>query len=402
MDFQPADDTSKCSSSKKDFVVEIERMRRENVGDFNQIGVLSYDEVDLNEEEQEPKPKLLTEVGTKSHQSALVICLVVGLAVIGAAVIIIVVIITMNTREHGRTSQPTQMPQVPTKPSCVFCVERVPQDFPMAGNESIWQLVGNASNHSLFHQLLTLTATDQYLDNVTLFAPTDEAILLLPVPFAFYLSNLFWIYHLETVLSDHIVTEPLTSAQIFRLSELPTISGTSLVVNDTGLTLGDSAKILLADVPAANGFIQVPDRVMLRDDLRQTLADAVEGLHVGQVSTFTIFGDLLNQSGLQDLLLENIPTGLTLMIPTDAAFSSMDPLFLRQLKEHGNLTRRFILYHLVPFNVYQEVIISILQQVNLRSVNGLTWWFTAGRTQTLGISYANTNPIQQSRYAENG
>lgn len=346
-------------------------------------------------------PRLLTQVSTQHSTLRLfaLVCLIASIVVaVAGAIVILVVVVTM--RDNDGALLPTRMPSA--DPSCIYCIQRAPSDFSLNGNESIWQLVENAANHSILAQLLAVTATDQYLDNVTLFAPSDEAFSALPAPYAYYLSNYYWKYHLVTMLSDHIVREPLTSAQIFRVAQLPTVSGSNLDVNDTDHTLGDDAKILLDDIPATNGYVQVPDRVILRDDLRRTLLDSVNRLQKVSSSNFTIFGRLLNSSGVEDLLLSYLPNGMTLLMPTDSAFAALDPLYFSRLNNDPNLKRIFILYNLIPMNIYKNIIVSVVEQINSLSLSGFTVWFSATNPKSPSVAYANTVPIQKSVYAENG
>jgi hypothetical protein len=98
----------------------------------------------------------------------------------------------------------------------------------------------------------------------------------------------------------------------------------------------------------------------------------------------------------------SFPNGLTLLIPTDAAFKKLDSNFLTQLKSNMNLTRDFVAYHLVPVNAYQEVIISVVQQIDFLTLNRLTLWFTATNFNARDVAYANAIPIQYSILSNDG
>jgi uncharacterized surface protein with fasciclin (FAS1) repeats len=348
---------------------------------------------------------------------------VAGISVVVIVVVLIIVPILIVKQAHHDQRQPlyprsnsannSTSSSTDTAPApfslCIYCLNltaNLTSDFSNETNLTIFELLQTGLNHTLLPEFLDYSglATWSETSNITLFAPLDASFEELPLPYQFYQSNFYWIYHLTALLDYHIVIQPLNATQIFRLKQLPAVSGPNITVNETQMTVAENyAKILLADIPATNGYIQIPDRVLLPNDLRRTLITAANELFSSD-PRFSIFGHLFSMSRIEETLSLQLsfPNGLTLLIPTDAAFKKLDSNFLTQLKSNMNLTRDFVAYHLVPVNAYQEVIISVVQQIDFLTLNRLTLWFTATNFNARDVAYANAIPIQYSILSNDG
>jgi uncharacterized surface protein with fasciclin (FAS1) repeats len=96
----------------------------------------------------------------------------------------------------------------------------------------------------------------------TVFAPTDEAFAALP---AGTLEALLADREkLVAVLTYHVVSGRVTSAQVANLSEATTVNGAKVeIMTHDGSVMINDANVVAADVNASNGVIHVLDKVIL-------------------------------------------------------------------------------------------------------------------------------------------
>lgn len=109
-------------------------------------------------------------------------------------------------------------------------------------------------------------------DNLTVFAPTDEAFAALPAGTVETLLKPENKDQLAAILSYHVLPRELTSNQLpGRTIHVRTIKagGDRLLAVDknahTGAVTVDGANVVTADVRASNGVIHIIDKVMLPD-----------------------------------------------------------------------------------------------------------------------------------------
>ncbi len=147
-----------------------------------------------------------------------------------------------------------------------------------ATGQSILEVVSALTNHTILTQALNITGFSEDLNNATfkatLFAPTQDDFKHLQAPQAYYVQSKLWEGQLQVLMKYHIVPEPLDLSHLLALNELPTLS-TSLTipVNKTDKTIGNGAAIIGANINASNGFIQVPDRVLIPQLYQMTVAE---------------------------------------------------------------------------------------------------------------------------------
>ena len=98
----------------------------------------------------------------------------------------------------------------------------------------------------------------------TVFAPTDEAFAKLPEGTLEDLLKPENKEKLAKILTFHVVSGKVTSAQVVKMKEAKTVEGQSvkIVVKD-GVVKIDDAKVVKTDIECTNGVIHVIDRVIL-------------------------------------------------------------------------------------------------------------------------------------------
>jgi len=98
----------------------------------------------------------------------------------------------------------------------------------------------------------------------TVFAPTDEAFAKLP---AGTLENLLKPENkaqLRRILTYHVVSGDVTSADVVKLHSAKAVSGDTITIaTKDGGVMVDNAHVVKADIEASNGVIHVIDTVIL-------------------------------------------------------------------------------------------------------------------------------------------
>lgn len=98
----------------------------------------------------------------------------------------------------------------------------------------------------------------------TVFAPTDEAFAKLPAGTLEDLLKPENKSKLQRILTYHVVTGKVGSAQVVKMSSAKTVSGDSIAIKTSGKTvMVNNATVVKADVEASNGVIHVIDTVIL-------------------------------------------------------------------------------------------------------------------------------------------
>jgi len=101
----------------------------------------------------------------------------------------------------------------------------------------------------------------------TVFAPTDEAFAKVPAATMHDLLKPEKKAKLQRVLTYHVVSGRVSSADVVKLSSAKAVSGDSLTIKASGgAVMVEGARVVKADVGASNGVIHVIDTVMLPGD----------------------------------------------------------------------------------------------------------------------------------------
>lgn len=274
-----------------------------------------------------------------------------------------------------------------------------------ASELTVFEVLNTSTSHSVLVQLLIVTELSLYLNNgtlsSTLFAPNDTAItVLLQPPQLYYFESEFWSLHLFAILSYHIVPEILDESQIFALTQLPTLAqGVDIPVNKVNKTLDGGASIITADITASNGFIQIPNRVLLPDVLNLTVADmffnnATNGSSAGGTfaTNYTLFKKIFaiaqtSNDLSQAFLSSNSQNGLTLFAPPDSAFADVATTTIDLLLNKTTLAYVFVLNHITNINVY--ALPAPPRPLGFYMASGLSAWFSAADQYQSRVNTAN-------------
>jgi uncharacterized surface protein with fasciclin (FAS1) repeats len=336
----------------------------------------------------------------------------VCLLVVVLAVIVVIVVVVLVTRQPS-PGHPTTSPSRPptTVPSTMHPSSR-PTASPRASglhsnlSENIAQLIGGASNYTLLTQYLSRDSVwnltrNLTAENVTLFAPSDQSFenFASVAPFSFYfLDSVYdwWSNHFLLTIIPLVVTEVADTTEIFAVETLPTtIETLSLSVNVTTRTIENGARIVDANIQASNGYIQVPDRVLLIPILTNTLYDNVMATNEFIFSdNITTFRRLLVLSGLQGSLMQNLPFGFAIFVPTDTAFASLNQTLLQSLSAPTTFTKDLIAYHMVDRNVH------VFDSSTFFMMNDESAWFSTNSLS--GQHFVNKAQILEYYFAQNG
>jgi uncharacterized surface protein with fasciclin (FAS1) repeats len=142
-----------------------------------------------------------------------------------------------------------------------------------AGTSSAANIVETAQGAGSFNTLLAAAKAAGLADalatgeNLTVFAPTDEAFAKLPAGTVENLLKPENKDQLVAVLSYHVLPRKLTSNQMlpgpFHVRTLKTAGDRTLAISKGGSVTVDNATVVKADIMTDNGVIHVIDTVML-------------------------------------------------------------------------------------------------------------------------------------------
>ena len=118
-------------------------------------------------------------------------------------------------------------------------------------------------------QAADLVSTLKGAGPFTVFAPTDEAFAKLP---AGTLSDLLKPENkakLRRILTYHVVSGKVASAEVVKLQTAKAVSGDSIAIRTKGgQVMVDGAHVVKTDIAASNGVIHVIDSVILPTDVK--------------------------------------------------------------------------------------------------------------------------------------
>ncbi len=194
----------------------------------------------------------------------------------------------------------------------------------------------------------------------TVFAPTDDAFAALPEG------------TIEALLEDpqgaltdvllyHVVDGAVMAETVVTLDSAKTASGenVSITVNDDGVFLNDSVKVIITDIAASNGVIHVIDGVLLPSSMmaEEETPGTIVDIAVAD-GRFTTLVTALTEANLVETLSSEGP--FTVFAPTDDAFAALPEGTIPALLEdpQGALTD-VLLYHVVEGAVMAETVVTL-------------------------------------------
>lgn len=143
-------------------------------------------------------------------------------------------------------------------------------ETPVVGSLTADEVLARDGNFSAFVQALDTAGLKETLAGpgpYTVFAPTDEAFNRLSETMLEELVDDPKGYLAETLLY-HMAPGSYTAAEIAANDTVPTIQGNPIAVNAAGEgVMVDDARVIQADIPAANGVIHAIDAVMIPPDV---------------------------------------------------------------------------------------------------------------------------------------
>ena len=131
-------------------------------------------------------------------------------------------------------------------------------------------IVETAAEAGTFNTLLLAARNTGLIETLespgpwTIFAPTDDAFVQLPVEELRDLLRPQNLEKLEAVIRNHIVAGEVTSRDILgKRLEAVTVDGGTILIDATKNVMVGGARVVKADVISDNGFIHVIDAVIM-------------------------------------------------------------------------------------------------------------------------------------------
>lgn len=189
-------------------------------------------------------------------------------------------------------------------------------------------------------------------DDITVFAPTDEAFAALGQDTIASLLRPESKATLASILKFHVVVGRVPASTALKLSGAVTLNGQRLDLKVAGdrLTV-DGATVTTPDIGAKNGIIHVIDKVMLPAD-KNLLETAASN------STFSTLLAAGKAAGLDKYASHEGP--FTVFAPTDAAFAKLPAGTVESLLKPENKAKLLAILknHIVAGRVYSEAALA--------------------------------------------
>jgi uncharacterized surface protein with fasciclin (FAS1) repeats len=350
----------------------------------------------------------------ESQHRKKIICAIGGVVAIVVVAVLVAVIVVVT---RPKTSPSVAPVAVSSKPTPAVTPSSPPtsapanpcDDFPCSSNLTVMELVDAASNHKLLAAYLNRPFNSDLRDmlssgfNVTLFAPTDQSFKDLSPPFSFYFQgNFVWEYQLHDLLATQILLQAENTTQIFQSFSFETAASNDLTVDPVNMTIGvaNQVNITFPNIQASNGYIQVPDRVIIADNT--SLHDFVVSLDYAVSNKFTQFSKLVQSSGLAGILQQFLVDGLTLFIPNDSAFDLLDENVTKALFQSPDepFIKELILYHIKNINLPEKQLLEVDEYASWM-YNNVTAWLTNTK-EPRDLTFINTAEVGIFLYGSNG
>jgi uncharacterized surface protein with fasciclin (FAS1) repeats len=286
----------------------------------------------------------------KSRKSLLLVLLVMMLSVVLAA---------CSTTTPAEVEQPEVV-----EPTAEPVMEE-PTEVPME-EEMSETIVDIAVADGRFTTLVTAVTAAGLAETLsgegpfTVFAPTDDAFAALPE------GTIEALLEdpqgaLTDVLTYHVVEGAVMAETVVTLESAKTVSGenVSITVNDDGVFLNDTVKVIITDIVASNGVIHVIDGVLLPSSMmaEEEMSETIVDIAVAD-GRFTTLVTAVTEAGLVETLSGEGP--FTVFAPTDDAFAALPEGTIPALLEdpQGALTD-VLLYHVVEGAVMAETVVTL-------------------------------------------
>lgn len=258
------------------------------------------------------------------------------------------------------------------------------------GDNVVEVAVGSPSLFSSLVDLVLTSGLDEALattQDITVFAPTDEAFGGLHQSGLDLLKTEQYRPHLQNLLLQHIVPAVVPSSAITEGLTADALNGEEVKLNilkSGGVKVNDYANVVQADVSADNGVIHVIDAVLFPDWVSNNIfTRAVSDREL------TILTKLIHGLHLTRSLSFHGP--YTVFAPTDEAFlESLDTLGIDDGKLSAHLAATLLTSHIVH-GIYSAADITTFTELMTVQGEKLTFSFDGDIPQVNGANIVSTD-----------
>ncbi len=251
-------------------------------------------------------------------------------------------------------------------------------------------IVDVATEAGKFKTLLTAAKAAGLLDTLrgegplTVLAPTDEAFAALPKGTVEALVK--DAPKLRSILKYHVIPGAVMSSTVVKLDDAKTVLGqkVSIEAKKNKVIIND-AKVVKADITAANGVIHVINKVLLPE------ADILDVAK--EANSFNTLLTAVKAAGLEDTLRSEGP--FTVFAPTDAAFAKLPAGTIQSLLKDTGKLKSILTYHVVAG---EHRAASLIGKDRVKTVNGEA--FTIDTSD--GVQINDANVVSTDIEAANG
>lgn len=209
---------------------------------------------------------------------------------------------------------------------------------------TIAELVAESDDFTVLASALEDTGLDEALDGegpFTVFAPTDEAFALLPEGLIPSLTT----EQLASILQYHVVSGSVDAETVVTLTSAETLleETVKIQVSEDGVYLNGLTKVVVTDVPTANGIVHIIDSVLVPGAFPGTITDVLGAYP----RLSTLFGAATTEAA--DALSGD---NLTLLAPVNSAFEGVDLTGVDDLNP-------ILFYHVLPVSAPSTTVVEL-------------------------------------------
>lgn len=224
---------------------------------------------------------------------------------------------------------------------------------------NIVDIVRSDPNFSTLVELYDLLLAEGYedilseSDQLTVMAPTNDAFDKLPPGSLDDLRSPDRSDELYSIISNHLIGDNFHSSIFADGSEIETLEGNTIKISyddPSAPTINDGEAIIISDITATNGVINIIDSVLMPSKSRPR--DKSIYNIIKDDSAYSTLGIVVDAAGLSSIL--SSPGNYTLFAPNNAALMKFDvDMFSKYLEAQWLFhLQDMLLYHALPSTVY--------------------------------------------------
>jgi len=264
-----------------------------------------------------------------------------------------------------------------------------------AEEQSIYEIASSVPEFSTLTAAVDAAGLDGVLSGdgtFTTFAPPNAAFDALPDGVVAKLLEPEWIYHLQDMLTHHVLGSEVRSTDLSDGLEAETLNGETIVINLDPPRVDENAEILidagLVDVEASNGVIHGVSNVLLPTSATSNIVDIA-----ASNPDFSTLVAAVKAAGLVDALSGDGP--LTVFAPTNAAFDALPEGTVEALLADITKLTEILTYHVVAGNAHS----TTLAAGPVETLNGASVEIS---TTDGGVMVNDANVVAADILANNG